>query len=93
MAEARLPTLKVGTDWVPIEIVSEAQIVMSMRGYAPVLEVQAPAGKHILYISSKSISEALEPLRQANGANFKGLKLKVRKASEDKMAPYEVETA
>ncbi|HEX7900345.1 MAG TPA: hypothetical protein VF950_21435 [Planctomycetota bacterium] len=93
MAEARLPTLKVGTDWVPVEIVSEARVVMSMRGYAPVLEVRVPAGAHILYISSKSISEALEPLRQANAGNFSGLKLKVRKASEDKMAPYEVEKA
>jgi hypothetical protein len=53
--------------------------------------VQANGAKHILYISSKSISEALEPLRQGNGGNFTGLKFKVRKASEDKMAPYEVE--
>ena len=93
MAEARLPNLKVGTEWIPIEILSEALVVMSMRGYAPVVEVQAPAGKHVLYISSKSISEGLEPLRKANGGSFKGLKLKVRKASEDKMAPYEVEKA
>ena len=93
MAEARLPTLKVGTEWIPVEIASEARVVMSMRGYAPVLEVRAPAGAHILYISSKSISEALEPLRQANAGNFAGLKLKLRKASEDKMAPYEVEKA
>ena len=93
MAEPRLPTLKVGTDWIPVEIVGEAQVQMTMRGYAPVVEVQAPAGKHVLYISSKSISEALEPLRQANGGRFTGLKLRVRKQSEDKMAPYEVEKA
>ena len=91
MAETRAPNLKVGVEWIPLEVLSEGQVVMSIRGYSPVLEVQTPAGKHILYISSKSISEALEPLRQANGGNFKGLKLKVRKASEDKMAPYEVE--
>jgi hypothetical protein len=93
MAETRLPTLKVGTDWIPVEIVGEAQVLMTMRGYAPVVEVQAPAGRQILYISSKSISEALEPLRQANGGKFAGLKLRVRKQSEDKMAPYEVEKA
>ena len=93
MAEARLPNLKVGTEWISVEVLSEPLVIMSMRGYAPVVEVQAPAGKHVLYISSKSISEGLEPLRQANGGKFAGLKLKVRKASEDKMAPYEVEKA
>ena len=93
MAETRLPTLKVGTDWIAVEVLSEPLVLMSMRGYAPVLEVQAPAGKHLLYISSKSISEGLEPLRQAQGGRFAGLKLRVRKASEDKMAPYEVEKA
>jgi hypothetical protein len=91
MAETRLPNLKVGAEWIPIEILSEGQVIMSIRGYSPILEVQTAAGKHILFISSKSISEALEPLRLANNGSFKGLKLKVRKASEDKMAPYEVE--
>jgi len=91
MAEERLPNLKVGTDWIGVEVLSEGKVIMSIRGYAPVLEVQANGAKHVLYISSKSISEALEPLRQGNGGNFKGLKFKVRKASEDKMAPYEVE--
>lgn len=91
MTDARLPNLKVGTEWIAIEVLSEPLVIMSLRGYAPVLEVQAPAGKHILYISSKSISEGLEPKRQANGGRFSGLKLRVRKASEDKMAPYEVE--
>jgi hypothetical protein len=91
MAEERLPNLKVGTEWIPVEVLSEGKVIMSIRGYAPVLEVQVPAGKHIMYISSKSMSEALEPMRTGNGGNFKGLKFKVRKASEDKMAPYEVE--
>ncbi len=93
MAETRLPNLKVGTEWIAVELLSEPQVIMTMRGYAPVVEVQVPAGKHVLYISSKSISEGLEPLRQANGGRFSGLKLRVRKASEDKMAPYEVEKA
>lgn len=91
MAEERLPNLKVGTDWIGVEVLSEGKVIMSIRGYAPVLEVQANGAKHVLYISSKSISEALEPMRVGNGGSFKGLKFKVRKASEDKMAPYELE--
>jgi hypothetical protein len=87
------PNLKVGTDWAAVEIVSEPYVILGFRGYAPVIDVLGPQGKQILYISSKSISEGLDPLVQGNGGKFSGLKLRLRKASEDKMAPYEVEKA
>ncbi len=96
MAEAeREPrtNLKVGVDWVPVEIISEPYVVMSFRGYAPVVDVSTPGGKQILFISSKSISQGLDPLVQANGRKFAGLKLRLRKETEDRMAPYIVETA
>ncbi len=93
MAEERKPNLKVGVNWIPTEIVSEPFVVMSIRGYAPVVDVKAPEGDFILYISSKSISEGLDPLVQANGGKFAGLKVRLRKESEDRMAAYIVEKA
>ena len=89
----RKPNLKVGVNWVVADVVSEPSVVMSMRGYAPVVDVKTPEGDFILYISSKSISEGLDPLVQANGGKFAGLKLRLRKETEDRMAPYVVEKA
>ena len=89
----RKPNLKVGVNWVVADVVSEPTVVMSMRGYAPVVDVKTPEGDFILYISSKSISEGLDPLVQANGGEFAGLKLRLRKETEDRMAPYIVEKA
>jgi len=83
--------LKVGVNWINVEVVSEPYVVMSFRGYAPVVDVTGPEGKQMLYISSKSISEGLDPLVKANGGKFLGLKLRLRKESEDRMAPYVVE--
>lgn len=91
--QERKPTLKVGVEWIPVEIVSEPYVVNTVRGFAPVVDVKCPQGEFILYISSKSMSDALDPLRQAAGGSFKGLKLKVKKESEDKMARYIVEKA
>jgi hypothetical protein len=93
MAEERKPNLKVGVNWIVAEVVSEPFVVMSIRGYAPVVSVRTPEGEFILYISSKSISEGLDPLVQANGGKFAGLKLRLRKETEDRMAPYIVEKA
>jgi hypothetical protein len=91
MPEERKPNLKVGVNWITADIVSEPFVVMSIRGYAPVVDVKTPEGDFILYISSKSISEGLDPLVQANGGKFSGLKLRLRKETEDRMAPYIVE--
>ena len=91
MAEAR--HLKVGTDWADAEILTEPYVVMTMRGYAPVVDVKSGTDKLLLYISAKSLSLALEPLVQANGGKFTGLKLRLKKESDDKMAGYVVEKA
>ena len=93
MPEERKPNLKVGVNWIVTDVVSEPFVVMSIRGYAPVVDVKTPEGDFILYISSKSISEGLDPLVQANGGKFSGLKLRLRKETEDRMAPYIVEKA
>lgn len=94
MAEKeRPPNLKVSTEWIPVEVVSEPYVVMSIRGYAPVVDVTSPGGKQILFISSMSISKGLEPIVEGNGGKFLGLKLRLRKETEDRMAPYIVEKA
>ncbi len=94
MAEKeRYPNLKVGPDWVSVEVLSEPYVVMSIRGYAPVVDVQGPDGRQILFISSKSISLGLDPLVQANGGKFQGLRLRLRKEGSDRMSPYVVEQA
>jgi hypothetical protein len=89
--QERKPTLKVGVEPVSIEITSEPHVINTVRGYAPVVDVKGPGGDFILYISSKSMSDGLEPLVKAGGGTFKGLKVKVKKESEDKMARYIVE--
>lgn len=93
MAEGARANLKVGVDWISVEIVSEPYVVMGFRGYAPVVDVMSPGGRQILYISSKSISEGLDPLVKARDGKFLGLKVRLRKESEDKMAAYQVESA
>jgi hypothetical protein len=89
--QERKPNLKVGVEWVPVEILSEPYVVMTIRGFAPVVDVKTATGDFILYISSKSMSDGLMPLQEAAGGKFKGLKFRVKKESEDKMARYIVE--
>ena len=83
--------IKVTIDPIDLEVVSEPYAYMTFRGYAPVIDVSIGGTAHMLYISSKSISVALDPLVKENGDKFVGLKLRVKKESEEKMAPYVVE--
>ena len=83
--------IKVTVDPIDLEIVSEPYAHFTFRGYAPVIDVSVAGTTHMLYISSKSISVALEPLVKENGDKFTGLKLRVKKESEEKMAPYMVD--
>lgn len=89
--QERKPNLKVGTEWVAVEIVSEPYVVMTVRGFAPVVDVKTPGGEFILYISSKSMSDGLVPFLERTDGKFNGLKFRVKKESEDKMARYIVE--
>ena len=94
MAEpSKRPNLKVKTEWISVEILTEPYVVMTFRGYAPVVDVKIPgeADPLSLFISSKSISHGLESIVQENGGKFAGLKLRLRKESDDRMAPYVVE--
>jgi len=89
---SRMPTLRVSTGWVGVTATGEPTIVVTYKGYAPVLPVRVDSTglDYILYISSKSLTEALEPLRRKNKNVFTGLRFGIRKQSEDRFAPYEL---
>ena len=87
-----IPPLKVGTGWINMAVTGEATVVQTFKGYAPVIPVKVIATglDYILYISAKSLAEKLEPLRQANGGRFNGLRISIRKSSDEAFSPYEV---
>ena len=87
-----LPALHVGTGWIDVEVIGEPTVKITFRGYAPIMPVRVSQTglDYILYISSKSIGEELQPLRERNG-EFRRLKFRIRKESEDKFAKYLVE--
>ena len=68
MLKETLPSLKVSTGWIPLEIISEPDVVLTFRGYAPILRVQKcrTGVEYSLYISAKSLAEPLEELRKNN---------------------------
>lgn len=86
----KLEYLVISTEAVVVSIVSEPRVVMTYRGYAPVVEVcvDADAVHKLMYINSKSISTILEGLKNENGGKFNGIKIRIRKESNDKFAKY-----
>ena len=87
------PQLKVSTGWIELEITSEPDVLLTFKGYAPILRVRKLNNdlEYILYISAKSLAEPLEKLRENNDGSFKGIQLRVRKKDSTSMAPYEIE--
>ena len=92
MSKEISPSLKVSTGWIQLEIISEPNVVLTYKGYAPVLRVRKLRTnvEFILYISAKSLAEPLEELRENNAHLFKGIKFQVRKENSAPMAKYEV---
>ena len=90
---AELENLKVGVDFAEVEIVSEPYVIMTMRGYAPVVEIQTGGARKRLFIGAKTLGDELEPAVKKQGGKFAGLKFRVKKESADKMSPYVVEFA
>jgi hypothetical protein len=86
--------LLVGTREIRIKVISEPYVVATRFGYAPTLTVAHVDGgpERCLYISSASLTTALERLRQTNGGLFTGLKLVICKESGDPKARYLVST-
>ena len=89
------PSLKVGTEWIELEIISEPDVVLTAFGYAPFLLVREIATDidYRFYISAKSLAIPLEKLRKDNNDLFEGIQFRVRKESTEPKAPYEVNTS
>lgn len=92
MLQESVPPLKVGTGWIELEIVSEPDVVLTFKGYAPILRVRnSRTGlEYLLYISAKSLAEPLEVLRKKNAGIFMGIRFRIRKESMEQMAKYEI---
>ena len=90
--EEVIPSLKVGTGWIGIEVISEPDVVLTLRGYAPILRVRKSKSgvDFLLYISAKSLAEPLEELRKNNNGMFKGIQLQIRKESMERTSKYEI---
>lgn len=89
-----MDTLKVGTAWIDVEVIAEVDVVMTYKGYAPVIPVRVIQSGLIkqLYVSARSISLPLDRLREANGNRFAGLRFRVRKDGEESTSKYIIET-
>ena len=93
MLKEVLPVLKVGIEWIELEIISEPNVALTTFGYAPFLQVREIRTdvEYRFYISAKSLAEPLEELRKNNNATFEGIQFRVCKDSIDRMAKYKVE--
>ena len=91
----KLEYLIISTEAIVVKIVSEPKVVMTYRGYAPVVEVQVEGEAHnrLMYINSKSVSTTLETLRVENGGKFSNITIRIRKESNDKFAKYIIDKA
>ena len=89
------PSLKVGTGWIELEIISEPDVVLTTFGYAPFLRVKdvTTDQKYRFYISAKSLAVPLEELTKANNDLFEGTQFHVRKENTEPKAPYKVNTS
>jgi len=88
--DLQLPTKRFGPAPSRIQIVSEAAVIFTNWGYAPVVEaVDLHNDLHFLVmIGARSIAAALEPLRNGNGGSFVGLRIEIQKESEDRSSKY-----
>lgn len=91
--QPKTPPLKVSTGWVELEALEEPTVIVTFKGYAPVLKVRVRQTglDYLMYLSAKSIAEGLEPLRAKNAGHFAELCFRIRKQSEDQFAPYEIQ--
>jgi len=89
----KLPTFRCTTEFANLKIISEPYVVLTNRGYAPVVDVENMQDntKYQFYIQALSIAKKIDELRRENSENFSGIAIKVKKESNDKFAPYVIE--
>jgi len=76
-----------------LRILSEPTVVVTFKGYAPVVQAEnsSDGSKGMLFIGSKSLTEGIEPLRARNGGRFTSLVIRLHKESAERYAKYVVE--
>ena len=84
---------RVNPSWREIEIISEPYVILNSFGYIPAVKVRVENKKIIqfMYINPKTLAAPLDQLKLKNSNLFTGIKLKIRKESEEKTAKYEIE--
>lgn len=92
IATGQLSLLRVSTEWVALEIISEADVFLTSRGFIPVLRVKLDNKKtpRLLSISAKSLAYPLDEMRNDNSGYFTGLKFELRKAGSEKTALFQL---
>ena len=91
MSDQDYEAIKITTEEVTLEIISEPYARFTHRGYAPVVNVKVDDGEtKALYISSSTLAKAINPMVENQDGKFLGLKFSVKKESDDKFAKYEV---
>lgn len=88
------PRFRTSTTFTTLEVNSEPYLVLTFRGYIGAVEViELATGNHYeLFIGGvKSLAESLEPFRISNNGVFRGLRFRIKKASEDRFSVYVVE--
>jgi hypothetical protein len=90
MEEKILQPLRVSTGEVVVTILSEPGVVFTQRrGYAPVVRVRLETGEERnLFIGAISLGTPLNNLQKANSGRLTGLKVGLRKESDDRFAPF-----
>ncbi len=93
MAQKGVPWLIIETEWIELGVVCEPTIVLTSRGYAPILRVQksSTGAEFKLSIRAKSIAQPLEALRLNNRGVFKGLHFRIRKRSMEPGSQYQIQ--
>jgi hypothetical protein len=88
----RLPRLSIGTDWTPLELLTEPFVTVTFRGYTVAIDVRVIATQleYTFLLGAKSLSEPLENLRVSSDGLLAGKKVAVRKSGEERTASYEV---
>jgi|GEM_PF-1616373 hypothetical protein len=87
-----LAHLRVRTEWIGIQVLTDPFVVYRNDKYLPVILVEElnTEHKYLLFVSATSLAKNLEALRAKRGALI-GLNLRIRKQAEDKFSAYEVE--
>lgn len=89
---AALTYLRVGTEWTEVEVLTDPFVVYRRERYLPAILVEQldSEERYLLFVAAVSIAKCLESMREERGALI-GLRIRVRKNSDDKFAAYEVE--